>query len=166
MSFARAARKFPYGQRGLTVLELIVAVAIVVLIATSVFTAVHASLLAQRALTLNRRAVLVAEEGVAVARYDRDADWATFAARPLVTDLYPTFSGGSATLSTTDPGAVDGVFARTVVLSSVYRDGNGNIDPLGPTLDEDARGVSVTVSWTDQVSGAQSIVFDLYLMKP
>lgn len=149
---------------GMGVIEIVVAAAILVLIAVGVFTVGRYAITAQRAVTLDRRATLIAAESLAVARLERDGNWATFSGRPLNTPLYPTFSGSTASLSTTDPGSVDGIFTATVTLDDVYRNVSGDIDPGGTTLDSDAREVTVEVTWTTP-SGAQKTFTDsAYLM--
>lgn len=152
-----------YTQRGLVVLELVVAVALLITVAAGVFAAARFVLVAQRFQIEHRKALLIAQEGLAVARFERDGNWATFAGRPLDTALYPTFTQGSALLSQTNPGPIDGVFTSTVTLSSVYRDGNGNIASSG-TLDSDARFVAAEVSWTDAFGVARQAEVDSYLM--
>ncbi|OHA49619.1 MAG: hypothetical protein A2991_00815 [Candidatus Terrybacteria bacterium RIFCSPLOWO2_01_FULL_58_14] len=150
-------------RRGIGVVELVVAVGIITTVAVGVLAVGRFAILAQRVAALDRRAVLVAAEGMATARFVRDANWAAFAALPVDTPLYPTFAGGAVSLSIVDPGDVDGVFIRVVTLSNVYRDGSGNITPTG-TLDADARGTDVTVTWTDPFGGNRSSDIDAYLM--
>lgn len=148
---------------GLAVVELVVAAAVIIVIFTGVFGAAQITIRSQRAATLNRRATLVAAEAIEVARYERDADWTTFSGHPLDTNLYPDFGGGQPELSTTDPGAVDGVFTRTVRLSTVYRDGSGDIASSG-VPDASARDVTVSVSWTDPIGTTRTVTIGDYLM--
>lgn len=151
-------------RRGIGVVELVVAVGIITTVTVGIFAVARFAIQAQRVAVLDRRAVLVAAEGMAAARFVRDADWAAFAALPVDTPLYPTFAGGAVNLSVVDPGDVDGVFTRVVTLSNVYRDGSGNITPIG-ALDVDARAADVTVTWTDPFGGNRSNDIDAYLMR-
>lgn len=163
--FVIRAPRFRFHGRGLGIIELVVAVAIFVIIAAGIFSLVHLSLNAQRHATLERRATLYAAEALDVARFERDADWDTFAAEPVDTTLYVNFPGTSADLTTTDPGLLDGIFTRTVTLSNVNRDGSGNIAPVG-TPDADARYVEIAVSWTTSTGATRSVAANSYLMAP
>lgn len=148
---------------GIGVIEAVVGVAVLVTVSVGVFVVARSAILAERSAALDRRAAAVAREALEVARFERDADWATFAARPLNTALYPTYSGASASLSTVDPGAVDGVFTRTVTLFSVSRDGSGNIAVSG-NPDNSARRAVASVSWNDAFGVSRTFTIDAYLM--
>jgi len=127
--------------------ETIVAVAIItvaIIIAMEV---------AQKSVSLSRRAFHVGqatfllEEGGEAVRIVRDNAWASIGALSTATAYYPTFSGGTWTLSTT-PNTV-GIFTRTVTIQNVNRDGvSGDINQSG-TNDEDTKLVTVTISWNE-----------------
>lgn len=146
-------------------MEIVVAAGILVAVFSGVFFIANLSLTAQRDATAKRLAVLLADEGLAVARFERDADWDAFAARPLDTSLYAVFTVSSAELTTTDPGPIDGIFDRTITLENVYRDDDGNISETGITLDESIRRVEATVSWTASSGENQAVTFEAYLVE-
>lgn len=108
---------------------------------------------AQKSLQVSRQAVhsaqasFLLEEGSEASRIVRDNSWTTFSALTNGTVYYPTYSGGTWTLSTT-PNQVDSFFTRTVTLSAVYRDGNDDIASSG-TLDSDIKKITVSVSWQE-----------------
>lgn len=151
-------------EKGLGIIEIVVAVAVLVVAATGIFLLAKFSLQAQRAVTLERRATLIAREALAVARFERDGDWDTFAGKPVDTFLYPTFSVNSASLSTINPGTVDGIFTSTVTLSTVYRDVSGNIAPTGAS-DAGAREVTIAVTWTSPFGNTADVTVETYLMQ-
>lgn len=72
---------------------------------------------------------------------------------------YPTFTGGTWTLSTT-PTTVDG-FTRTVVFSNAYRNGSNILSSSG-TLDANTRKITVNIAWTDPM-GSKSDSLTFYL---
>lgn len=163
-------RQHKYNECGLGVVEVVIAAAIAVMVLLGVFAAGRLGVLARRTASLERRAALVAEEGLEAARFVRDESWAGFDALPVDTTLYVVFNAGAGTvdLSTTDPGPVDGLFTREVTLDEVFRDGSGNIVPEGTpgaTVDDDAREVVEFVSYEDAFGNTRTITLTTYVLK-
>lgn len=110
-------------------------------------------LVANKSVRVGARAVhtsqanFLLEEGAEAVRIARDNAWTNISNLSLATNYYPTFSGGTWTLSST-PNTV-GIYTRTVVVENVNRNaGTGNIDPAG-TLDTGTKLVTITVSWLE-----------------
>jgi len=108
------------------------------------------------------QASYLAQEGIEAVRLVRDANWTNnIASLANNTTYYPTLTANVWTLSTSDPGTIDGTYTRTVTLQAVYRDANGNISSSG-TLDEKTRKVVSTVSW-DEHGQNQSQQLETYI---
>ena len=127
-----------------------------VLVTASIITAsiLAAMAVAQKSVQIARQsfhttqAALLLEEGSEATRIVRDNAWSNISGLTLGTDYYPTFSGGTWTLSAT-PNTV-GIFTRTVNVASVNRDdATKDIVSSGGTLDAGVKLVTVTVSWSE-----------------
>lgn len=110
-------------------------------------------LVANKSVRVGARAVhtlqanFLLEEGAEAVRIARDNAWTNISNLNLATNYYPTFSGGTWTLSST-PNTV-GIYTRTVVVENVNRNaGTGNIDPAG-ALDTGTKLVTITVTWLE-----------------
>ena len=89
-------------------------------------------------------------------RIVRDNDWDNISGLTNGTNYYPTFSGGTWTLSVT-PNTV-GIFTRIVTISSVNRDNaTKDIASVG-TDDPNTKLFTVTVSWPE---GAKTVTKNL-----
>ncbi len=134
-----------------------------VLIAASIITVsiLAAMAVAQKSVYVSRQAfhttqaTFLLEEGAEAVRVLRDNAWSDISSLIIATNYYPTFSGGTWTLSTT--ANTVGIFTRTVVLADVNRD--TSVDPntstskdivsSGGALDSGTKLITVTVSWTE-----------------
>lgn len=130
------------------VVEILVAISI---IAVAVLAAMA---VAQKSIHVSRQAVhmnqagFLLEEGAEAVRIVRDNGWANVSSLTLGTNYYPTFSGGTWTLSAT--ANTVGIFTRRVTLASVNRDNStSDIVSSGGTLDTGTKLVTVTVSWPE-----------------
>ncbi len=99
-------------------------------------------------------ATSLAEEGIEVVRVLRDESWATNIASLISgTTYYPDISGVNPndkwTLGTTDPGVINNLYTRTVVVENVGRDANDDILSSGGTPDGNTKKVTSTVTWTE-----------------
>src|SRR5204862_2087136 len=92
------------------------------------------------------------------ARSYRDNDWNTFAVDGT---FHPAVSGNAWILS---PGAetVNG-YTRQIVITSAYRDANGNLVTSGGTLDPSTKKLAITVSWIGVFSS--SVGSTIYLTR-
>lgn len=97
-------------------------------------------------------ATTLAEEGIEAVRVMRDESWNTNiatldAATPAT--YYPVISSDKWTLTTTDPGPINNLYTRTIVVEQVGRDGADEILSSGGTIDPNTKKVTSTVTWTE-----------------
>lgn len=151
-------------QRGIGIVEIIVALGLIAVAFSAVSTVTQFSIRTQRTLALRQRASLLAVEALEVTKFERDGSWSTFVGRAVDTDLYSEYVGMVAQLTTADPGAIDGLFTRTIRLSRVYRDMAGDIAVSG-TEDTAAREVTVSVSWTDAFGALRVTTLSAYMLQ-
>ena len=138
---------FRKNKKGFTIIEVLIACAIMSLITISLMSA------ATRGIELSNRALrqvqagLLLEEGVEAVKSIRDADWNNISGLSLDTNYYLSFDVNTNTWVLNDTvEVIDEIFTRIVVFSEVYRDNNDDIASTG-TLDDGTKQVSVTVSW-------------------
>lgn len=137
--------KFRTGQQGLTLVEVLIASAIV-LLSVVVLLGVH-SLYLKTALDNGEtiKAAYLAEEGVEAMRYLRDASW-TMNIIPLTLDEPYGLALNNA-WATDATSMWVGSFYRTVTLSAVERNAQDDIVSSGGTLDPNTKLLTVSVSW-------------------
>jgi len=149
-------------KRGFGLIEILVVSAIIAI----GFLAIISFLVFSRGVTFqsgrNAKATALAEEGIEAVRKIRAEGWTTNIA-PLTTSAtyYPVLVSSSWTLSASNPGLIDNLYARTVILEAVYRDGNDDIAASG-ALDPNSKKLIVTVSWTEN-SQSKSVQLTTYI---
>lgn len=134
-------------QKGFGLLEIIVGLS---LISGSFFALFLVSQMSLKIVEENlntAKASFLAEEGFEAIRILRDSSWNINISSLTVGNSYYFEFNGVTWLSTTTNAYIDGIFERKFVLSSVYRNANGDIADSG-TLDTGARKVTVSVSWS------------------
>jgi type II secretory pathway pseudopilin PulG len=149
-----------FNKKGQSLIEIVIAVAIVVIGFFAVMGFLLFSSSASTKAKHNTEAVILAEQAMEAVRKLRDDSWSENI-RPLLngTVYYPVISSNHWVLSTTNPGATNG-YTTTVVFSAVNRDANDNIASSG-TVDNNSRKVVVTTSWND--SGSKSVTLTTYI---
>lgn len=150
--------------RGVGIVEVIVALALIATAFAGVSAVMHFSIRTQRSIAMRQTADLLANEALEVVRFERDSSLVTFWSRPLDTNLYPDFSGMDASLTQTDPGPINGLYTRTVMLERVYRDMAGDIASMGAE-DANAREVTITITWTGPFNTMQTLTRSAYVMR-
>jgi Tfp pilus assembly protein PilV len=134
-------------QKGFLTVELVVATSVIVVATLVALSVAERSIKVSRRAFNSAQAAFLLEEGSEAVRVARDASWSNISGLALNTDYYPTFAGGTWTLSTT-PNQV-GMFTRTVTVASVNRDNmTRDISSIG-TEDPNTKLITVTVSWSD-----------------
>lgn len=126
-----------------------------IIIATSIITffVLVALNVAQKALVISRQSIHLAqasfllEEGEEAVKILRDNNWTNISNLNSDATYYPTFSGGTWTLSGT-PNQV-GIFTRTVIVSTVNRDAGTADISLNGSDDPGTKLVTVSVSWLE-----------------
>lgn len=150
-------------QRGISIIEIIVVIFVATILLFSIAQVAGISFRVSTEKKLELRAGYYAQEGVEALRAMRDESWATrIGTLSAGTTYYFVPTPSAWTLSGSNPGALDGVFTRTAVMQSVYRDANDDIASSG-TLDPDTKKFTITVSWSTQ-TGAHSLAIDTYIM--
>lgn len=142
-------------KNGFGLIEIVVASAIVSISLFALIGASKASFQAVDKSLMQKRAEFLAEEGIEVVKILRDASWSTYI-DPLIsgTTYYSSFNPSTNTwsLSTVNPGAVDGIFTRTIVASDVYRRNSDSdiVDISSPdpkTVDSGTILVTSRITW-------------------
>lgn len=128
-------------------------VEIIVVISIVTVSMIAALVVAQKSIYVSRQAVhateaaFLLEEGAEVVRISRDNNWTNISSLMPGTDYYPTFSGGTWTLSST--ANTVGIFTRKVTIADVKRDDvTKDISSVG-TNDLGTKLATVIVSWPD-----------------
>lgn len=144
-----------WNKKGFGLIEIVVASAIVSISLFALIGASHAAFRAVDKSLMQKRAEFLAEEGVEAVKVLRDSGWSTYI-DPLVsgTTYYPLFNSSTNTwsLSTTNPGAIDGIFTRTIVFGDIYRRNSDQdiidiSDPSPKTIDSGTMLVTSRVTW-------------------
>jgi Tfp pilus assembly protein PilV len=152
-----SARTFKDESRGgFSIVDVVVAVAIITFALAGLMTVAQASLRIVGDATERLKASFLLEEGVEALKRMRDRDWTNLSS--LLTDgtNYGFQWNGSEWISQGTPDVTDGRFTRMFKLETVYRDAGTKdiMDPCdaacqsanGPA-DADVRKATVTVSW-------------------
>ena len=90
-------------------------------------------------------AVSLAEEGIEAVRSIRDENWSAVSASGT---YYPVISGNKWILTVTDPGPINNLYTRVVIIEGVSRDANDDISGSG-SLDPDTKKLTSRISWTE-----------------
>ncbi len=137
--------------RGLTLVEVLVATAIIMTFLVTLVSVHNVYMNALFSNVSSVKATYLTEEGVEVIKGLRDISWtANIASLSINTPYYLNFSTTSSSWSTTTAvSVIDSKFYRTVTVSTVNRDASSDITTSGGTLDLNTKKVNVTVSWLD-----------------
>lgn len=155
-----------YRERGISLIEVIVVIFVATVLLFSISQVAALSFRISSEKKLEYRAVLYVQEGIEAVRAMRDESWAAKIA-PLTasTTYYFIPTANSWTLSTSDPGKLDGAFTRALVSQPMHRDASDNLVPAGTpgsVYDPDTKRVSVGVMW-DAVGRTRNLSTDFYI---
>jgi len=129
------------------IVEILIAASIITVAILGAMAVTQKSVYVSRQAFHITQAAFLLEEGAEAVRIIRDNAWNNISGLSLGTNYYPTFSGGTWTLSTTVNTV--GIFTRTVVIASVNRDNvTKDISPVG-TDDPGTKLITVTISWVE-----------------
>ena len=144
---------------GQSVIEVIVAVAILVIIAASSVTVVLGSFSTTRLAEEETQAALLAVEGLEATQSIRNQNWAnlTNGSHGLL------FSGGNWTFNGSSDIDPTNTFTRTTTIAEVQRDGNGDIVGSGGTVDVDTKKTTVDVTWNFTPTRQNTVSMTSYL---
>ena len=132
---------------GFMMVEIVVATSIIIIVLLTTMSTVQKGITISHQSVHSSQAAFLLEEGAEAVRISRDNNWTNISNLTVATNYYPTFSGGTWSLSLT-PTTV-GSFTRTVVISDVNRDaGTGDISG-GGVNDVGTKLITVNVSWQE-----------------
>lgn len=141
--------------QGQFLVEILIAIAVTSLVLPALFSGFISSRGGQAQTSQRAQAIALVKEAEEVIRSVREKDWATFATNGV---FHPTVSGNSWTF-TNGTETING-FTRSLTISDVYRDSNGNIVTTGGTLDPSTKKIDISVTWgTPYLSAANSTVY-------
>jgi prepilin-type N-terminal cleavage/methylation domain-containing protein len=148
-------------QRGVTLIEVVIAIAIISIMIVVVGYSVMTYVDARAQLLDNTKKLYLAEEGIELLRVLRDEDWT--AIESLTVDDTYGFSVSTTTIATAGTvEEIDGTFYRSFVVSAVRRDANDDIDFLGGgTIDPDTRLVTVSVFGPTSTTSLSAILTNI-----
>ena len=134
-------------KRGFMMVEILVAVSIITVSVLAAMTVSQKSIYVSRQAFHATQVSFLLEEGAEAVRILRDNAWSNISTLSPNTNYYPTFSGGTWTLSST--ANIVGIFTRTVTTASVNRDNTTkDIGSIG-TDDPGTKLITITVFWTE-----------------
>lgn len=138
---------FKFQERGITIVEIIVIVAVILIAFVGVLQLEAFSIRSRDASRFEVQASFLAEEALEAIRTMRDDSWSGNIG-PLSdgTTYYLIKSSSSWSLDTSDPGLLLEEFTRKIVFETAERDSDDNIVDSG-TADEDTKIVTVTLEW-------------------
>ena len=143
--------------RGFMMVEILVATSIILASVLAIMGVTQKSISISHQSLHESQGSFLLEEGAEAVRIVRDNAWSNISGLTVGTNYYPTFSGGTWTLSTT--ANTVGIFTRQVVLLSVNRDSTtDDIVTSGGVVDDGTKLVTITVSWQE---GATTISREL-----
>jgi len=146
-------------QAGLSIIEIIIAIALFVIISASSVGAVLGSFSTSRLGDEQNLANAIAAEGIEAVESIRNQDWfnLTNGSHGL------TLSGSTWIFSGASDIDGSGKFTRVITISDISRDLNGDIVTSGGTVDPNTKKVVSTVSWDFTPTRNNSVVAEAYL---
>jgi len=157
MKFNKKNTQYFKTNKGFGILEIVIASAIVSIALFSLLTVFIFTNRLNLQSNNKIRANFLVEEGIEALRFLRDASWSgNMDALSQGTDYYISFATMTSTWSieTVDPGLIDDLFLRKVILEDVYRDSSDDIVTPGGTLDPDTKKFTVEVEWQERTASS------------
>jgi len=136
-------------QRGISVIEIIVCLAIIMITFWSFAGIAQYSLKIQEQSNAKIEAINLASEAIEAIRSVRNESWDNISSLSLETKYYPIISENKWILTLTDPGIIGGTYDRSIIIERVYRDINDNISETG-TEDNQTKKITALVEWNDR----------------
>ncbi len=139
--------------KGITVVEILIAIFIFGIAMASLFTVVSLGLINSIAADKTTRAIYLAREGVDAVRNFRDTTtWANDGLGVLIlnTPYHPVASSTPARWTMAQNKETIGIFERQIIFEAVRRDGSSNIVQSGGATDQNTKKVRVIISWQER----------------
>ncbi|OGH11263.1 MAG: hypothetical protein A2857_06585 [Candidatus Levybacteria bacterium RIFCSPHIGHO2_01_FULL_36_15] len=136
-------RSEPNDLRGQSLIEIIIAVSILIIVATSLIFTVSGSFSTTRLGKEQTQATFLADEGMNAVNSIRNQNFNSL----INGDHGLSNSGGIWSFSGTFDKDASGKYTRIATISDVLRDGNGDIAASGGTIDPSTKKITLRVSW-------------------
>ncbi len=136
-------------QKGAGLAEIIIAINIIVIAFFSLIFLAQYNLKFQEQSKSKIEAVNLASEAIEAVRSFRDENWNNFSSLLFETSYYPTISSNKWDLASIDPGPINGVYSRWIIIERVYRDASDNISQSGAE-DKQTKKITAYVQWNDR----------------
>src|SRR3989338_6795717 len=146
---------------GFMMVEVIVVISIITASTIASMAVAQKSIYVSRQAVHTTEAAFLLEEGAEALRILRDNNWTNISVLIAGTNYYPTFTGGTWTLSSTL--STVGIFTRKVLIPRVKRDDVTKDISVSGTDDPKTKLVTVTVSWSEG-SAALSKTLPFYII--
>ena len=141
-------KKNIHSQKGIGMIEVIVCLAIIAISFWAFLELAKYNLRIQKQTQAKMEAMILVTETIEAVRSIRDEDWDNLASLSLETRYYPVISANKWTLTSINPGSINGTYNRWVILERVYRDASHDISPSG-TEDIQTKKITALVEWID-----------------
>lgn len=145
-------------EKGLTIIEIILAIMVFALFSTGVFYLSLNTLQRDSKIELDNVALLYAQEGLEAIRNIRDRDFLALTNG----DHGLAFSADTWSFIAA-PEDIDGFFVRTITIEDVYRDVSGNIITESGVLDPDTKFITSEIDWYLKGIFPRSVTLSTYL---
>jgi len=136
-------------QKGISVIEVVICIALVMITFWSFTGIAKYSLKIQEQSKTKIEAINLASEAIEAVRSIRNESWDNISILSLETKYYPIISGNKWILTLADPGLINGMYDRSIIIERVYRDANDNISESG-TEDNQTKKITALVEWADR----------------
>ena len=134
-----------FEKKGFSVVEIIVASAIILLLVTAATGAWHLYFNLSNTSTQITQAALLTDEAAEALNFYRDKGWTSYISPLLLNTPYYIYWNGSAYATSTSPVLVNSNYYVQFQLSAINRDGSSDITTSGGTLDSRSKNVLITV---------------------
>lgn len=154
-------------QKGVSLVEVIVASAIIATATVALFASFALVLSSSLRNSSMLKAVFLLEEGSEAVRFMRDYSWNTnISSLSNGINYYFYWDTSLGWRATTTSSLIDSKFDRSVVFSAVNRDASGNVVSSGGSLDSDTKKATISVAWREGTAtttkNLETYVFDTF----
>lgn len=155
----------PSFKRGMSIVEIIVAAAIIAVSVIGIVGAIQVYLKVVYQNTRETQAVLLLDETAEALQYMRDDGFGTHIESKTLGNTYTIYWDGSGYELSTSTITLPYGMTRSVVFSSIKRDGNDQIDTTG-SVDENTLKATITIAWPykEEIKtlSSEMLIHDMY----